>query len=58
MSVPSCVVAPREGMVHLRRGLRPLRYQGVHGLRYQHHAHVLHVRRAHLLTTESDARHD
>ena len=30
-------------MVHLRRGLRPLRYQGVHGLRY----HVLHVRRAH-----------
>jgi hypothetical protein len=54
MSVPSCVVAPREGMVHLRRGLRPLRYQGVHVLRY----HVLHVRRAHLLTTESDARHD
>ena len=46
MSVPSCVVAPREGMVHLRRGLRPLRYQGVHELRY----HVLHVRRAHLLT--------
>ena len=38
MSVPSCVVAPGEGMVHLRRGLRPLRY------------HVLHVRRAHLLT--------
>ena len=32
-------------MVHLRRGLRPLRYQGVHELRYQ-----LHVRRAHLLT--------
>ncbi len=24
MSVPSCVVAPGEGMVHLRRGLRPL----------------------------------
>ena len=46
MSVPSCVVALGEGMVHLRRGLRPLRY------------HVLHVRRAHLLTTESDARHD
>ena len=54
MSVPSCVVALGEGMVHLRRGLRPLRYQGVHGIRY----HVLHVRRAHLLTTESDARHD
>ena len=54
MSVPSCVVALGEGMVHLRRGLHPLRYQGVHGLRY----HVLHVRRAHLLTTESDARHD
>ena len=32
----------REGMMHLRRGLR---YQGVHGLRYH-----LHVRRAHLLT--------
>ena len=46
MSVPSCVVALGEGMVHLRRGLHPLRY------------HVLHVRRAHLLTTESDARHD
>ena len=46
MSVPSCVVALGEGMVHLRRGLHPLRYQGVHGLRY----HVLHVRRAHLLT--------
>ena len=25
MSVPSCVVALGEGMVHLRRGLRPLR---------------------------------
>ncbi len=24
MSVPSCVVALGEGMVHLRRGLRPL----------------------------------
>ena len=46
MSVPSCVVALGEGMVHLRRDLHPLRY------------HVLHVRRAHLLTTESDARHD
>ncbi len=22
----------REGMMHLRRGLRPLRYQGAHGL--------------------------
>jgi len=50
MSVPSCVVALGEGMVHLRRGLHPLRY------------HVLHVRRAHLLTmratTELPDQHD
>ena len=43
---PILCCSSREGMVHLRRGLRPLRYQGVHELRY----HVLHVRRAHLLT--------
>jgi hypothetical protein len=35
---PILCCSSREGMVHLRRGLRPLRY------------HVLHVRRAHLLT--------
>ena len=35
---PILCCSSREGMVHLRRGLRPLRYHG------------LHVRRAHLLT--------
>ena len=47
---PILCCSSREGMVHLRRGLRPLRYQGAHGLRYH-----LHARRAPLLI---DARDD
>ena len=29
-----CGLSSREGIVHLRRGLHPLRYHGVHALRY------------------------
>ena len=47
------VWSSREGMMHLRRGLHPLRYRGLHPIRYQGvHGlrYHLHVRRAHLLT--------
>ena len=33
-----CCLSSREGIVHLRRGLHPLRYHGVHALRYHLHA--------------------